>query len=61
MSTVFKSNKPCFICKKPEKTVQVKSGEVNVPLCLEHLYDQLTEKPKKPKGKGKNEKKPEQK
>jgi len=47
MATVFKSSKPCFVCKKPEKTVQVKSGEVTVPLCLEHMYERLEEKPKK--------------
>ena len=56
MATVFKSNKPCFICKKPEKTVQVKNGDDNVPLCLEHMYERIEEKPKK-----KAKKKPEQK
>jgi len=49
MSQVFKSTKPCFVCKKQEKTVHVRSGDVNVPLCLEHLYDRLEEKPVKKK------------
>jgi hypothetical protein len=51
VATVFKSQKPCFVCKKQEKTVQVRSGEVTVPLCLEHMYERLEEKPKKVKGK----------
>jgi len=49
MSQVFKSSKPCFVCKRQEKTVLLRSGEVNVPLCLEHMYERLEEKPKKDK------------
>ena len=47
MATVFKSKEPCFVCQKREQTVQVKIKEVSVPLCLEHMYEKLEEKPKK--------------
>jgi hypothetical protein len=57
MATVYRSTKPCFVCKKQEKTVLVRNGEVNVPLCLDHLYEQLIDKPKKVKPAKKAEKK----
>ena len=47
MATVYLSNEPCFQCKTKEKTVRMKNGENSVVLCLEHLYPQLTDKPKK--------------
>ena len=46
MATVFKSKEPCFICRKAEKTVQMKNGENNVVLCVEHFIERLEEKPK---------------
>ena len=49
MAQVFKSKEPCFVCDKTEQTVLVKTKEVSVPLCLEHMYEKLEEKPKKAK------------
>ena len=49
MATVFLSKDSCFQCGSKDKTVRMKNGENSVVLCLEHLYPQLTEKPKKEK------------
>jgi hypothetical protein len=49
MAQVYLSHEPCFQCKTKEKTVRMRSGETSLVLCLEHLYPQLTEKPKQEK------------
>jgi len=49
MATVFRSTKPCYICKKAEKTVQLKNADGDVPLCLEHFYERVEVKPKSKK------------
>jgi hypothetical protein len=50
MANVFRSAKPCFLCRSKEKTVEVKLKDDTFSgvLCLEHLYKYLEEKPKKP-------------
>jgi len=49
MAQVYLSKEPCFQCNKTEKTVHFKQGITSIPLCIEHLYQHLTEKPKKEK------------
>ena len=51
MASVYQSSKPCFLCGRKEKTVEVKlkNGSFSGVLCLEHLYDRLEGKPKNPK------------
>ena len=56
MAIVFKSSRPCYICRNAEKTVQLKNADGDVPLCLEHFYERVEVKQKM-----KAKKKPEQK
>lgn len=47
MSVCYKTNKPCFICGKAGKNIQMKNAENTAVLCPEHFVERLEEKPKK--------------
>ena len=47
MSQIYKSTKPCCLCRSTEKTVEAKLPELQGVVCLDCLYERLEEKPAK--------------
>ena len=47
MSSVFKSDKPCALCKSTELTFQAKTPELAGVLCAKCLHEKVEEKKEK--------------